>query len=203
MTDEELHRILTDLTAHLKQMRDDRHGSSLNAPSGSGNGGKAPKGGKPKLPCSADLLNWEAELHFELSEPAEELHTDYPADCWPTPRMDPSRGTDSVAWVQWLNHPRHRPLILAKDWDLPQWLQEKESELRHMLHPEDPHQQAEALAGIVTVDYLKERGYKPGTIRQWRARGVLEQVGTQRLSSGEVIELYQFTRPPASTTRTA
>lgn len=203
MTDEELHRILTNLTAHLKAMRDDRHGSGLNAPSGSGNGGKAPKGGKPKLPCSADLLSWEAELHFELSEPAEELAADYPADCWKTPRQDPTKGTDSVAWATWLNHPRHRALILTKDWDLPAWLQEKESELRHMLHPDDPQQQAEALAGIVTVDYLKERGYKPGTIRQWRARGVLEQVGNQRLSSGEVIELYQFTRPPASTIRTA
>lgn len=138
MTDEELHRILTNLTAHLKAMRDDRHGSGLNAPSGSGNGGKAPKGGKPKLPCSADLLNWEAELHFELSEPSEELAADYPADCWKTPRQDPTKGTDSVAWCQWLAHPRHRPLILAKEWDLPQWLQEKESELRHMLYPEDP-----------------------------------------------------------------
>lgn len=195
MTDEELHRILTDLTNHLKQMRDDRHDSSLNAPSGSGNGGKAPKGGKPKLPCSTDLLSWEAELHFELSEPAEELHTDYPADCWPTPRMDPSRGNDSVAWAQWLNHPRHRPLILAKDWDLPQWLQEKESELRHMLHPTDPHKQAADLPSLVTVDYLKESGFKAGTIRQWRARGVLEKQGEQRLSSGETIDLYKFTRP--------
>ncbi|MGN0097211.1 MAG: hypothetical protein ACI38U_14250 [Corynebacterium sp.] len=193
MTDEELHRILTDLTTHLKQMRDDRHGSSLNAPSGSGNGGKAPKGGKSKLPCSADLLNWEAELHFELSEPAEELHTDYPADCWPTPRMDPSRGTDSVAWVQWLNHPRHRPLILQKDWDLPTWLQEKESELRHMLHPTDPAPLAQKPVGerdhfataSRTAALLRQMGFSVDRkqVSYWETSGRL----TGYLEDGETV----------------
>lgn len=176
MTDEELHRILTDLTDHLKAMRDDRHSSGLNAPSGSGNGGKAPKGGKPKLPCSADLLNWEAELHFELSEPAEELHADYPGECWKTPRMAPSRGTDSVAWCQWLNHPRHRPLILQKDWDLPQWLQEKESELRHMLHPDDPHQQQDhGLGQFATAEEIAHAtGRTLAGVRRWLHRNQVE-----------------------------
>ena len=142
MTEQELATILTNLTAHLKQMRDERRGSALNAPSGSGNAGKAPKRAKSKLPCSADLLQWEAELHFELSEPAEELHQDYPNDTWTTPRQDPSRGNDTVAWASWLAHPRHIPLILQKEWDFPQWVQEKESELRHMLHPTEPHIEA-------------------------------------------------------------
>lgn len=204
MTEEELATILTNLITHLKQMRDDRRGSALNAPSGSGNEGKAPKRAKSKLPCNTDLLQWEAELHFELSEPAEELHQDYPGDTWPTPRMDPTRGNDTVAWAMWLAHPRHIPLIMQKEWDFPQWVQEKESELRHMLHPTEPHKIARPnmatehgeLPTLCTTEQLcSAYNVQPATIRKWKERGKIEPAGTQTLTAGETIDLWKISEP--------
>ena len=198
MTDEELHQILTNLTHHLEQLDSDRATSGLNPPAGSGNGGKAPTGGKPKLPCSGDLLEWERTLAPELSEAAEELCATYPGQWWPTPRQDPHnphRPNTALGWCRWLNHPRHRPLILQMgQWDPLDQIIRREEELRHMLHPTDPHQQAVDLAGIVTIDLLKQQGIKAGTIRSWKSRGVLQPVGTQRLSSGEVLDIYRIER---------
>ncbi|MDN6706398.1 hypothetical protein [Corynebacterium glyciniphilum] len=169
MTDEELYRILSDLTGHLKAMRDDRRTSGLNAPSGSGNGGKPPKHGKSKLPCSADLLDWEHKLAPLLSEPAEELAAAFPGQCWRTPRQDPSRGTDSVAWAQWLSHPRHRPLILQMpDWYFLDTLREVEEELRYMLHPMDPNGDLQGLPTFATAAQLADHFHiAEKTIKRW------------------------------------
>lgn len=98
-------------------------------------------------------------------------------------------------WTAWLS--RHRDTLAAQDWadTAADELTDLEAELRHRLHPTDPAQQAAAVTGLVTAEYLRSTGVKPGTVRQWRSRGVLEKAGEQRMSSGEVVDLYRFTRP--------
>lgn len=125
--------------------------------------------GKSKLPCSADLLEWERYLAPTLSEAAEELYDDFPGECWRTPRQDPSRGTDSVAWAQWLSHPRHRPLILQKPgWYFLDTLREIEEQLRHMLHPTDPHGQKAGLSTFATAAELSAHfGLSEKVIKRW------------------------------------
>lgn len=173
MTEEELTRILTDLTTHLVRMRDDRRGSGWPAASGTNAGARA-TGGKPKLPCSTDLLTREVELHDWLSEQAQELYDTNPGQCWHTPRWhadhrtldasDDRLSNDAVGWCRWLNHHRHRPLILACGWDLPDLLLDQESEVRHMLYP------THTIADLPTADDVY--GGAAETARHLRALGL-------------------------------
>ena len=193
-TEPEAHAFLTDLTRLAQALDDAVLDSGLPAASGE-NAGIARSLPKSKSPCSDSLGDMRRDALAYVQQWVGNLSSDLTIRQPDTEHTGPTL----TPWVHWLR--RHRVDLIARPW----W-PDAEEELREHVHrpladqftPPDPAEQAKALDGLVTVEVLRERGYKAGTIRQWRNRGVLEEQGTQMLSTGETITLYRFTRPPRS-----
>lgn len=191
-TEPEAHAFLTDLTRLAQALDDAVLDSGLPAASGE-NAGIARSLPKSKSPCSDSLGDMRRDALAYVEQWAGNLSSDLNIG------GIPHGHTELEPWTRWLI--RHRVDLVSRPW----W-PDAEEELRNKVHrpladqftPPDPAEQAKALDGLVTVEVLRERGYKPGTIRQWRNRGVLEEQGTQMLSTGETITLYRFTRTPRS-----
>ena len=107
----------------------------------------------------------------------------------------PHGHTELEPWTRWLI--RHRVDLVSRPWwpDAEEELRNIHRHLGDHLAPPAPEAKAEALRGLVTIDYLKETGTKPGTIRSWKSRGILAKAGEQTMSDGTTVELYRFTKP--------
>lgn len=191
-TEPDAHAFLTELTRLAQALDDAVLDSGLPAASGE-NAGIARSLPKSKSPCSDSLGDMRRDALAYIQQWVGNLSSDLNIG------GIPHGHAELEPWTRWLI--RHRVDLIARPW----W-PDAEEELRDKVHrpladqftPPDPAEQAKALDGLVTVEVLRERGYKAGTIRQWRNRGVLEEQGTQMLSTGETITLYRFTRPPRS-----
>lgn len=193
MNEADLRDLLRHLACHLATIINDLETGPLAAVKQSQTGVRnTTTGSRP--PCDTTTLDYLiTDVGPRLRGWATYLQQDAGVTGLPVNRPLP-------VWAAWLS--RHRETLLAQAWatDATAELAELESELRHRLHPTDPAQQAADLPSLVTIDYLKETGFKASTIRSWKHRGILEKQGEQKLSSGETIDLYHFTRPMKATT---
>lgn len=136
ITEPELSRLLTRLTNLTTELHDNLVGTSYPAASGSGNGGKPPKGGKSKPPCSVTDLDYIVEdvepfIHGWAKVLSSELHIG-----------NLPFGQEIDQWLRWLH--RHRTDILNASWcdtAVEEW-KSLESMLVDRLRPADEHQLA-------------------------------------------------------------
>lgn len=192
MTPDDLRDVLRRLADHIHTIREDLQDSGLPPASGTSSGASSKAPG-PRDPCNltslsrmvedveAKVWGWCVNLSDDLSL-----------------RLVDHRGIHLIeheahgsAWCAWLN--RYRAKLLDRPWadDCVVELSDLEAELREEIHPA-PAARAVDMPSIVTVDYLVERGFKAATVRQWRHRGILVEVGSQFMSSGETVTLYRF-----------
>ncbi|HAF72538.1 MAG TPA: hypothetical protein DCL06_06285 [Corynebacterium variabile] len=166
-TEPEIRGILDDLHALTKTMCIDLHDSALPAASGSGNGGKAPKRGRSRLPVSADDLDFHRENVWAVLEPvAKNLAGDLNIGGLPV-------GEEPPAWVDWLT--RHRVDLIARPW----WpdVEPEIIGLRRLLldtvHPPEPTRPK--LPDFATADEIgRVTGRTTDAIRRWCKKNGVE-----------------------------
>lgn len=156
---DDLHTLTTMLAAALTD-------SGLPAASGSGNGGKAPKGGRSKLPCSTDLLTMQNDIGDRVEPIAANLANDLTIHGRPF-------GARPPAWVKWLH--RHRVDLINRPWwpDVEEELHAIRRELADQFTPPEPIRPK--LPDFATAEELATAtGRSVAAIHRWCGRHLVE-----------------------------
>lgn len=172
MNEQELRTTLRHLAGHLHHLHTEYLGSKLGAARTSQTGVRTGTTG-PTSPADDTQLDYLLDAaHPIITGWAKNLAAQTAAPGLP---LDQPLAT----WCAWLN--RNRALLLAMDWaeDCIAELQDLDTELRHHIHPTDPHLQIEHRQTSKSICYrLGNMGHRitPAQLRGWARRGHITSV---------------------------
>lgn len=172
MNEQELRTILRRLAGHCHHLQAELHDAPLHAPRYSQVDSHQSHSG-PRPPTNLTGLNYlMEEVHPIITGWATNLAASATLTGLPT-------GQPLATWCAWLS--RHRLVLLKMDWadDAVVELQELEVELRHHIHPQDPHHHIEHRQTARSICHrLATMGHhiQPATLRQWHKRGKITAI---------------------------
>lgn len=172
MNEQELRTTLRRLAGHLHHLESELHDAPLHAPRYSQIDSHQSHGG-PRPPTNLTQLNY-------LMEDVAPIITGWATNLAASATLTGLPTNQPLAtWCAWLS--RHRHTLLTMDWadDAVTELQELETELRHLIHPQDPNLQIEHRQTSKSVCYrLGNMGHRitPAQLRGWARRGHITSV---------------------------